>query len=66
MNWVEEWAKFEVIGKWVGLGILALAALALIVYVIVINVQWAYKKHSKKYAWDCVRGKYVKKEDFEK
>lgn len=41
-------------------------ALALIVYAIVINIQRAYKKHSKKYAWDCVRGKYVKKEDLGK
>ena len=63
MNWLEEWAKLEVIGRWIGIGLAALIALAFVVWLAIFLIKWEYKKHSKKYVWDCSKGNYVKKED---
>lgn len=66
MNWLEEWAKIKVIGFWVFIGIVSLIALAFIVWLSVYFIKQTYKKHSKKYVWDCIRNDYVRKEDFYK
>lgn len=66
MNWVEQWAKLKVIGMWVGLGIISLIVLAVVVCISVYFIKQTYKKHSKKYVWDCIRNDYVRKEDFYK
>ena len=66
MNWVEQWAKLKVIGMWVGLGIISLIVLAVVVWLSVSFIKQTYKKHSKKYVWDCIRNDYVRKEDFYK
>lgn len=34
MNWLEEWAKIEVIGTWVSIGVIAIAAIFVIVHLI--------------------------------
>lgn len=65
MNWLEEWAKFEVICKLIGIGLACLLLLAFVVWLAVFLIKWEYKKRSKKYKWDCIKNDYVKKEDKE-
>lgn len=66
MNWTEAWFRFDLIMRWIGLGIAALALLIIIVVVIKVCIEYAYKSRSKKYIWDPTKRKYVKKEDFDK
>ena len=66
MNWVDIWAKWQVIGMWVGIGLVSLVVLAFIVWLAVSAIKYLYKSHSKKYVWDYYNHEYVKKEDFNK
>ena len=65
MNWLEEWAKLEVIGMWIVIGLLSLVVLPLIVWLVVSGIKYLYKSHSKKYVWNYRKHEYVKKEDFD-
>ena len=65
MNWINEWAKWQVIFTYIGLGFLALAILTFAIWFILILISDFYKSHSKKYEWDCRLNEYVKKEDLE-
>lgn len=61
MNWLELWAKIEVILEFVGLGILALCILAFIINALVVFIRYEYRKHSKKYEYDPFKNDYVRK-----
>ena len=63
MNWLQEWAKIEVIMTYIGLGVLALVIFITSIILLIKGIKYLYKSYSKKYEWDCVRGKYVKKEE---
>lgn len=66
MNWVEEWAKLNVIAIWIIVGIISLIALVFVVWFVIRFITQTYKKHSKKYVWNTWLNDYVKKEDFYK
>ena len=38
MNWVDEWAKMEVISNWIGIGIIILGA-------IILFIAWLYNRN---------------------
>jgi len=63
MNWLNEWAKWQVISMYIGLGILALCILIFIIYAIVIGISFFYKSHSKKYEYNALLNDYVKKDN---
>jgi uncharacterized membrane protein YukC len=65
MNWFEEWFKLQTIGTYIALGLLALAVIAFIIYIIYVFISWEYKKHSKKWEWNCLINDYVRVEDKE-
>lgn len=61
-TWLETWAQWQVIGLYIGLGALGLVIAFVLIYLLVVLISDAYKKHSKKYVWDCIKRKYVRKE----
>lgn len=63
MNWLNEWAKWQVISFWVGIGLVAFAILCYGIYWAVIGISYFYKSHSKKYEWNCLINEYEKKEN---
>lgn len=44
MDWLNEWAKYEVIGKWIGLGLLALALLGFLIFILIIAIKERIEK----------------------
>ena len=62
MKWIETWAMWQVIILYIGLGILAIVVLTIVGMYLYHWIIIEYKKHSKKYEYDCVRNEYVKKE----
>lgn len=62
MNWIETWVMWKVIFLYVCLGILAIFVLLIAGIYLYHWIVITYKKHSKKYEYDCVRHDYVKKE----
>lgn len=65
MNWVNEWAKLEVIGKYIALGLLGLVLAIVIIYGLYKWISDVYKSHSKKYEYNCLLDRYERKKSNE-
>lgn len=50
MNWLDEWAKIEVISFYIGLGVLSVMVIAIII-IAVINLIKKHKKEKGKNEW---------------
>lgn len=61
MDWLDMWAKWELICQWIVLGIAAVLLTIIIVYWLIKGITYFYKSHSKKYEYDYVLRKYVKR-----
>ena len=61
-DWLQDWAMWQVIGMYIGFGLLGLFVLTLVTYCVVILIQQTHRKHSKNWVWDAVRGRFVKRE----
>lgn len=59
MNWFEEWAKWQVIGGWVMLGLIGSLAVGFAVYLLILWLTTSYKKqHPNKWKYNFYTRQY--------